>query len=259
MRLIILIFLVYFSNQLFAQQVTGLVVDEKTKKPIINARVTTSSYGTFTTATGDFSLNNVHFGDTVTVNLMGYESYYFRYNNTTKSDTILILLKISPIALKEVMIKESRNYTQDSLNRRKEYASIFAYKAPTFKDIFITKSLNTPTHYSPFQNSTSSLVSVNLLSVISLLTKNKTATSKMQLKLLKEEEYQYVDHIFSRKKVQSITTLKGDSLENFMNAYRPSIEEVKQMTDYQLLLYIKKNYDEFIKTYKPESFHFLNK
>ncbi|WP_158500277.1 hypothetical protein [Sphingobacterium sp. ML3W] len=44
----------------------------------MNARVTTSSYGTFTTATGDFSLNNVHFGDTVTVNLMGYESYYFR-------------------------------------------------------------------------------------------------------------------------------------------------------------------------------------
>lgn len=51
----------------------------------------------------------------------------------------------------------------------------------------------------------------------------------------------------------------GDSLQNFMNAYRPSIEEVKQMTDYQLLLYIKKSYDEFIKTYNPETFHFLKK
>ncbi|MEN5195510.1 carboxypeptidase-like regulatory domain-containing protein [Sphingobacterium faecium] len=259
MKLIILIFLIYLSNQLFAQQVNGLVLDEKTKKPIVNARVATSSYGTFTTATGSFNLNNVPFGETITVNIMGYESYHFKYKNTAKSDTVVILLKISPIALNEVTIKAGRNYIQDSLNRREEYASIFAYKAPTVKDIFIPKSFNTTTHYSPFQNSTSSLVSVNLLSVVSLLTKNKTATSKMKIKLLKEEEYQYVDQVFSRKKVQSITTLKGDSLQNFMNAYRPSIDEVKQMTDYQLLLYIKKSYDEFIKTYKPESFHLLNK
>lgn len=259
MRLIILIFIVFLSNQLFAQRITGLVLDEKTKKPIINARVGTSSYGTFTTSTGGFSLDNVSFGETVTVNLMGYESYSFRYNNTSKSDTVLILLKISPIALKEVIVKLSGNYIRDSLSRRKEYASIFAYKAPTFKEIFIPSSPNTPTHYSPFQNSTSSLVSIDLLSVISLFTKNKTATSKMKIKLLKEEEYQYVDHVFSKKKVQSITTLKGDSLQNFMNVYRPSIEEVKQMTSYQLLLYIKKSYDEFIKTYKPENFHLLNK
>lgn len=258
MRLIILIFLVYLSDQLFAQQLIGLVLDEKTRKPIINAQVATSSYRTFTNATGSFSFNNVPFGEPITVNLMGYESYSFRYNNTSKSDTVLILLKISPIALKEVIVKGSRNYIQDSLKRRKDYASIFAYKATAFKDIFIPKLANTPIHYSPFQNSTSSLVSVNLLSVISLLTKNKTATSKMQIKLLKEEEYQYVDHVFSGKKVQAITNLKGDSLKNFINAYRPSIEEVKQMTDYQLLLYIKKSYDEFIKTYKPESFHFLN-
>ena len=59
MRLIILIFLVYLSNQLFAEQVTGLVLDKRTKKPIINARVMTSSYGTFATATGSFTLNNI--------------------------------------------------------------------------------------------------------------------------------------------------------------------------------------------------------
>ncbi|MBC8987010.1 carboxypeptidase-like regulatory domain-containing protein [Pedobacter sp. N36a] len=259
MRLIILIFLVYLSNQLFAQQVTGLVVDETTKIPIMNARVTTSSYGTFTTATGRFSLNNVHFGDTITVSHMGYESYHFRHSNSSKSDTMLILLKVSPIALQEIAIKGIRNYTQDSLNRRKEFASVFAYKAPKFKDIFITKSANTSAHYSPFQNSTSTLVSVNLLSVIGLLTKNKTPVSKLQKKLLKEEEYNYVDHVFSREKVRSLTSLKGDSLQNFMTEYRPSIEEAKQMTDYRLLLYIKKSYDEFTKTYKPENFPSLNK
>lgn len=259
MRLILLILLVYFSNQLYAQQVTGLVVDETTKTPIINATVRSSSYTTFTTATGRFSLNNVHFGDTITISHMGYESYYFAYTNSSISETLLILLKVSPIALREVTIKGIRNYTQDSLNRRKEFASVFAHKAPKFKDIFINRSTNTSAHYYPFQNSTATLVSVNLLSVIGLLTKNKTPVSKLQEKLLKEEEYNYVDHVFSKQKVQALTSLKGDSLQNFMNEYRPSIEKAKQMTDYQLLLYIKKSYGEFIKTYKPENFPSPNK
>lgn len=44
-----------------------------------------------------------------------------------------------------------------------------------------------------------------------------------------------------------------------MNEYSPCIEEAKQMTDYQLPLYIKKSYDEFIKIYKFGNFPSLNK
>jgi hypothetical protein len=106
--------------------------------------------------------------------------------------------------------------------------------------------------YSPFQNSTSSLIGVNLLSVIGLLSKKNAPVSKMQKQLIKDEEYNYVDHIFSKEKVQSLTSLKGDSLQNFINEYRPSIKEVKQMTDYQVIIYIKKSYETFIKTYKDE-------
>ncbi len=81
----------------------------------------------------------------------------------------------------------------------------------------------------------------------------------MQKQLLNDEEYNYVDHVFSKEKVQSLTSLKGDSLQNFMNEYRPSIKELKQMTDYQLILYIKKSYDTFNKTYKHEILPSLKK
>lgn len=259
MRLFILIFLIFFSNKVFGQQLTGLVIEEATKKPIKDARVATSSNETHTTSAGRFVLNNFHSGDTVRVSHPGYEAYHIKRSNHSNADTLLILLRVSPIALKEVRIHGIRNYTLDSLNRRKEYASFFTYKAPKFKDIFITKSSNIFPQYSPFQKSTSSLVSVNLLSVIGLLSKNNSPVSKMQKQLLKEEEYSYVDHVFSREKVQSLTSLTGDTLLSFMDEYRPSVKAVKQMTDYQLMLYIKKSYDTFNKTHKHENIPSLKK
>ena len=44
-----------------------------------------------------------------------------------------------------------------------------------------------------------------------------------------------------------ITHLKGDSLQTFMDKYRPSVADAKTMTDYEVMLYIKKCYGEFIK------------
>jgi hypothetical protein len=252
MRLFTLFFFVFLSNQVFSQHLTGLVIDEATKKPVKNALVATYSDNTYTTSTGSFIVNNFHSGDTITVSHLGYQAYHLKHSNRFKTDTLLILLKSSSIVLEEVRINGIRNYTLDSLNRRNEYAAFFAYKAPKFKDIFITKSSNVSTHYSPFQNSTSRLVGVNLLSVIGLLSKNDAPVSKMQKQLLKDEEYNYVDHIFSKEKVQSLTFLRGNSLQNFMNEFRPSIKEVKQMTDYQLMLYIKKSYKTFRNTYKHE-------
>src|SRR3546814_3206065 len=72
-----------------------------------------------------------------------------------------LLLKARSIVLQEVTIRGMRNYTQDSLNFRKEFASVFGYNAPRFKDIFVNNSPNAHP-YSSFQNSTSTLASINL-------------------------------------------------------------------------------------------------
>ena len=45
--------------------------------------------------------------------------------------------------------------------------------------------------------------------------------------------------------------MQGDSLQDFMNTYRPTITQLKQMTDYDVLMYIKTSYADFVKTYKP--------
>ena len=91
-------------------------------------------------------------------------------------------------------------------------------------------------------------MSINLLSVIDMLGKNKAPQSKLQKILLKDEEDDYVDRFFSPEKVSSLTNLKGDSLQNFMNQYHPDIKKVKKMSDYDMVSYIKKSYTEYRKS-----------
>lgn len=165
-----------------------------------------------------------------------------RTNKDWKSDSLLNVWQMNAMMLNEVKIKGAKNYKLDSISRREEYASIFAYKAPTIMDVFIKKSREKPTQYSAFQNSTSSIASISVLPLIGLLTKNKSSLSKLQKNLFREEEAKLFANRFSKEKVTAITALKGDSLEKFMNEYKPGVEHAKDMTDYEMLLYIKKSY-----------------
>jgi hypothetical protein len=170
-----------------------------------------------------------------------------RLVNNAKTDTMLVLPKDSGTDLKEVAVKGIRNYQQFNLNTRKESASVFNYKAPTLKDIFIKKSPYTSASYSAFQPSTSSIASINVLSLIGLLNKSHSAETRLQKKLLREEGNNYVDQVFSVGKFRSLTSLQGDSLQLFMTKYAPSTAQAKQMNDYQILFYIKKSYVDFMK------------
>ena len=176
-------------------------------------------------------------------------------DTNVKTDTVPLLLKQKAIILKEVTIKAKPDFKQDSIRNRKEYSSVFSYKTPGLKNIFISKSLytNVPTFPGIATNNTSSIISLNLLQVVNLLTRSNAPVFKMQKTLLKNEENNYLDEVFSKQKVTSETGLKGDSLNSFIDRYRPSISEAKKMTSYDLIIYIRKTYAEFIKTYRNEN------
>jgi hypothetical protein len=176
----------------------------------------------------------------------------------TKDTTTVIHLGqktkiLNPIPLREVNIYGARNYKLDSINRRKEYANIFAQKPLTIMDVFTKKSPEPSKQYSAFQNSTSSILGISLLPLVGLLTKNKSPNSKLQKKLLMEEETRFLDNRFSKEKVRALTSMKGDSLESFIDIYRPGREVLLKMTDYEMLLYIKKRHKEFEKTFRKEN------
>jgi hypothetical protein len=253
MKLTITLILILLSFKVFAQRLNGVITDKFTGLPIKNVNITTATSTTFTSVTEKFSLLKVHVGDTIKFSYVGYKPYYLVLNKIYP-DTIQVYLEQNSILLKNVTINGINGYRIDSIRRRKEFASVFAYKSSGLKNIFIPKSpyVSVPYSYNTALNSTASIASINLLSAIGLLNKNKAPASKLQKALLKDEDDDYIDHIFSKVRVSTITTLKGDCLSEFLSRYRPSIKELKNMTDYDLIFYIKKSYQEFIKSIKHE-------
>ena len=224
------------------------MLDKNTLLPIAHATASTKSQIVFTTVLGQFTLSNTRTGDAITVTCIGYKPYH-SVVQALSVDTLRVYLEPNVVALKDVSIKARRSTKADSLRIRKEFSSVFAYKGKTIKDAFITRSpyVYIPNDYITSTNNATTLISVNLFSVLDLLNKSKAPVSKLQRTLLKDEEYNYVDQVFSKQKVTEITRLKGDSLQTFMDKYRPSAAHARSMSDYEMMIYIMKCDEEFVK------------
>jgi hypothetical protein len=230
-----------------AQQLSGLVLDKLSHKPVEYATIHSGQYVTSTAIDGKFSLYNIRFNDTIRVTHVGYTPYTYTVYNI-HADTIYIEPAI--IQLQDIKVR-TRNYKADSLSTRKDFAAQFNYQKPALKDFLKTNLPSYIPDHGPAINSDNDFGGLNVLSVISLLGRNKTPQAKLQKQLQDDEQANYVDHRFSRSKVELITHMQGDSLQDFMTTYRPTITGLKQMTDYEVLVYIKTSYTEFLKTYKP--------
>jgi len=248
LKLSILLLLMASCPALYAQQLSGLVLDHNTLQPIAHANIITPKQTTSTSAKGLFTVSDLRRGDTIKISCVGYKSHFIVYSQKI-TDTIPIYLEQTMTSLNSVVIIGKRPSNSDSIRLRKEFAPGFNYKGTTFKDVFMSNS----SYIKPYNdfitsaNSTATLLSVNVLSVIDWLGKSKTPTSKLQHTLLRDEQMNYVDQVFSRQKVIELTHLKGDSLQTFMDKYRPSAGTARTMSDYEMLIYIKKCYGEFIK------------
>lgn len=243
----LLLLLLFIANLSSAQDLRGTIKDKHSSDILIGVSIKVASRSTYSDGYGKFILLGIKPGDTITFSSIGYrEEKYIVGNNNL--DHLVIHMEQTTILLDEVMINPLRNYKADSLKFREEFAKTFNYSKPKFKDIFITKnySSNVPRHPNQASNSTASLISVDVLSVISMLGKKRNPQSKLQHKLIKKEEEQYLDNTFSKRMVQNLTDLKGDSLQTFMQLYRPNIDTARYMSDYDIILYIKKSYQEYI-------------
>jgi len=246
-QLLFLSFLI-LSTPVFAQNISGYVKDNSSHVPIANVQVIAVNETIVTGTNGEFNLTKAKAGDRISFRIMGYETHEITLPNQSSKDTLQVYLKSTSIELKEINIRTNRNYKLDSLTLRKEFSNVFNYKGPTVKDMFVAID---PNYKPPLAlvkpASTASIVSINVLQVFSLFGKRKAQTTKLKQILLKDEEANYIDQTFSKTKIQSITSLKGDSLQTFIQRYRPSVTEAKKMNGYLMELYIKKSYAEFIK------------
>lgn len=250
MRYLFIIALIITSTRLFAQQqINGQILDHVSKLPVENGVITYGNQVNITSATGKFSFARNPSVQLIKIKKLGYEDFDLNLKNNFKD--LVILLKPAAIDLADITIYSKRDYLKDSLQIRADFAKVFAYKAPTIKDIVVKKGLRYPTFGSNLvSNSTSSILSLDILKTAGLLYKNKSSISKLKKVQLKDEGTNYINNRFSPEKINSITKLADDSLQQFIDKYRPTLPEIRKMNDYEILMYVKRSYVEFIKSNK---------
>lgn len=248
MKLLSVFCLIIVASNAIAQQLSGVVKDESSLKAIGGAQVYTKNATAITDASGQFTLSSVKVGDRISFRLMGYETQEIQITTKHFKEAFFVNLKAVIINLNEVNIRVARRRENDSIMRRKEYAAIFNFRTQSFEDMFV--KIN-PEQKVPAAlarpASTASIATINVIQVLRLFGKKKTQTSKLKATLLADEAAEYVNKRFSQSKVEDITKLKDDSLKLFISRFKPSLDEMKKMNDYQLSIYIKEKHLAFTK------------
>jgi hypothetical protein len=170
------------------------------------------------------------------------DSLVFSYTEY-KSDTVWItkdkvglkldvyLVPSSVTQLQSITVGGFNRYQLDSLQRRSDYNSYYHDHQPTSMLAKTTPESGFGMTFSP----------------ITYFSKKATQHRALGKRLQKDEEGFYIEYRFNRDYVSKLTGLKGDSLNQFMERYRPTYKWCRAATDQDVLLYINDRYRSFMK------------
>lgn len=100
-----------------------------------------------------------------------------------------------------------KNYQQDSIENREQYAKLFNYHKPGIK---------------PTTDNYTGAVGMDVNELINIFRfKRNRQMKKMQERLQEQEQENYINYRFNKSTVKRITRLQGKELETFMKIYRP--------------------------------------
>ena len=236
MRCLLILFIACIGVCSYGQTISGIVTDKKTGQTITGAWITSSKATTISGLLGEFTINVVKPADTVRIKMQGYKLYVLPIAPSVNKN-VHIALDQAVIELNEVYVTAKRNRLKDSLNNRKMFAREFNSSAPKLKDIIVVSR-----NPGPLQAVGITIVPSQF---IRALTYKHSKEYKFKKVLIRDEQNRYIDSKFGEELVTQLTCLKNDSLLNFMDQYRPSIDQIKKMTDYDIRAYIKASIIKF--------------
>jgi hypothetical protein len=229
--------LVVFTAGAQQYKIRGMVYDSSRNYPLEAVSVISSSgTGTLTNSEGVYEIA-----------VSEKDSIWFSYlNKPTKKFAVLkianptefdISLQVNVPTLKEVRITQ-RNYRQDSIQNRLDYAKVFNYQKPKLK---------------PTISNYGAGVGFDLDEIINMFRfRRNRSMAAFQQRLLLEEEEKFVDHRFNKALVRRLTLLDGPALDSFMLVYRPSYDFTRLSGDYEFQSYIKVAYYWYKRGIGPE-------
>jgi hypothetical protein len=231
------LFLLFAPTQVHAQyKVRGTVYDSTRTYPVGFVSVlSTSGKGTSTNTDGEYEIE-VAEKDSIWFSYLNKPTVKFPVLKIVTPLSFDISLQVNVPVLKEVKIRP-RNYRQDSLQNREDYAKIFNYRKPGL-------SVVTP------QYGVGAGFDVNEIINVFRFRRNRNMKS-FQDRLLAQEQEKFIGHRFNKALVRRLTQLTGNELDSFMLVFRPPYLFAVMTNDYDFQLYIKESFERFTKGLPP--------
>ncbi|AYD49170.1 hypothetical protein [Arachidicoccus soli] len=234
-----------YTSKLCAQtSVKGYVYEDKYRTPIDSVEVYSySGNKTISKADGSYIIPVTGLKDSI----------WFRYNNkntikyaidTIKNTNNFEVRIYLPNYLKQdnilpTVTVETHNYIKDSIFLRNFYSKIFNWKKPS-------QALGEGVSVTPTG------VGVDLDALVNMFrfgyNKRQEVYHKFALQI---EQDRYIDHRFTKEKVEALTGLYDTARDEYMKLYRPQYQELLLMNDIELGRYIQITYKKYIK-YKQQ-------
>lgn len=233
MRLLLLVLCCLIIDVASAQyKLHGSVYDSSHTYPLEAVSVmSTGGNGTITNSAGSYTLD-VAEKDSVWFSYQGKPTKKFPVHNITDLQQFDIALRVPIGLMKEVTIR-SKNYKQDSLQNRKDYAKVFDFHRPNLGSMTTI-------------GENGAAFDLDEIIRIFQFRKNRSMM-RFRERLLQQERDRFVDHRFNKALIRRLTGLSGKELDDFAERYRPTYEYAIISPEYDFQLYIKHCYEEYAK------------
>jgi len=235
MRTIIIFFLVIVAQaEAGAQQLLkGRIYDMKTDSVLPSATVFNVSRKLYvlSAGNGEYAIAAQE-GDKIIISSVGYIPDTLQVLNYMIDAGYDITMTLKNNMLKNVTVS-GPSYVSDSLSRREGYGA------------FYDKSKKQLISSTGPQNGVG--IAFSPIGFFSKRSKDR----KMNRNLQYQEEQDFVDYSFSRRYVEKMTNLHGDSLEYFMLHNRPTYEFCRNASSEDMLHYINDRLIRYLKHEAP--------
>jgi hypothetical protein len=232
----ILSMLVLLSMPAVAQQVlTGKVRQKNTDAILIAVTVInhTQNKHNFSDAGGNYRIP-ANPGDTITFSSAGYhaDTTYVVASDLADKNGFVVHLEPNLVELPSVLVGQMSNYQLDSIQRAQDYAWLNqVHKVKLAGDQTPTDGVGIT--FSPFD----------------YFSHSQKSMRRLRRAVKEEEKDFYIDSRFPPSYVSLVTGLKGDSLQHFMVAYRPTYKFCRGATNEDMLLYINEKLKLYHRAY----------
>lgn len=205
-------------------QIRGTVYDATQKNPLGNVVVASNrGRNTVTDSSGNYTIT-LQPDDSIYFSYAGKGTKKYLVKEITYPYAFDMSLKVKQQNVLPNVTVIARNYHQDSAENRADYAKVFNYRK--------VNPLSTI-------NSNGGVTGIDPNSIIDLFrVKHNRRIQALQTRLLEQEQDKYITYRFNKAVIKKLTGLQGQSLDTFIQRYRPSYDFVQACNDLELYQYI---------------------